>query len=247
MTRPNRFFRITVGLLALLVLAGAAIALLVGFNIDRINRDGGYAILMALFVFVALMAIVGVGTIITTALSLRKGEAHRGFSVVVLIVSCLVVFRFGTGLVGTAWSQWRMSREDARTRQEPPRLVVRDGGTEVPDSLVEHFRRQGFSIRPAQDWRSSREWTLDVADVGPIRCEVVLSFRGFARGLPVEVIKQRLMEFNAASVLNEHANLAMFYPFARGKTGDKADCEAWTVKSKDIVDPLLDAFRSYRP
>ena len=60
-TRPNRFFRITVGLLALLVLAGVAIALLVGFNIDRINRDGGYAILMALLVFVALMAIVGVG------------------------------------------------------------------------------------------------------------------------------------------------------------------------------------------
>ena len=82
---------------------------------------------------------------------------------------------------------------------------------------------------------------------GPIRCDVVLSFRGFARGLPVEVIKQQLMEFNAASVLNEHASLAMFYPVARGKTGDKADCEAWAVKSKDIVEPLLEAFRSYRP
>lgn len=245
-TRPATFFRITLGLLAFLLLAGVAIGLLVAFNIDRINRDGGYAILAAIFVFVVLMAIVGGATVVTSALSLRKGEAHRGFSIVVLIVSCLVVLRFGTGLVSTTWSQWRMSQEDARTRQEPPRQVTGDGGTEIPDSLVEHFRRQGFSIRPSLDWRSSREWTLDFADVGP-RCEVVLSFRGFALATPVELINKRLMEFNAASVLNEPARLAMFYPFARGTTSDKADCEAWAVKSKEIVGPLLDAFRSYRP
>ena len=76
---------------------------------------------------------------------------------------------------------------------------------------------------------------------------MVLRFRGFALATPVELIDKRLMEFNAASVLNEQARLAMFYPFARGKTGDKNDCEAWAAKSKDIVEPLLTAFRSYRP
>ena len=161
---------------------------------------------------------------------------------VVLIGSCLVVFTFGTRVASSMWSQWRQSQEAARVPQDPPRFVIRDGGTEIPDSLVEHFRRQGFSIRPAQDWRASREWTLDFADVGPIRCEVVLSFRGFARALPVEAIQQQLREFNTPSVLNEQASLAMFYPVARGKTGNKTDCEAWAVKSKDIVEPLLTAF-----
>ena len=68
-----------------------------------------------------------------------------------------------------------------------------------------------------------------------------------ALATPVELINKRLMEFSAPSVLNEQARLAMFYPFARGKTGDKNDCEAWAVKSKDIVEPMLDAFRAYRP
>ena len=124
-THPARFFRITVGLLALLVLAGVVIALLVGFNIDRINRDGGYAILMAMFVVVALMAIVGVATAVTSALSLWKGEAHRTFSIVVLVLSCLVVLEVRDRPGGLTWSQWRMSQEDARTRQNPPRQAYR--------------------------------------------------------------------------------------------------------------------------
>jgi hypothetical protein len=238
------FFRITVGLLALLVLAGVAIALLVGFNIDRINRDGGYAILMAIFVFVVLMAIIGVATIVTSALSLRKGEAHRGFSIVVLILSSLVVLTFGTRFAGTMWSQWRQSQEAARTTHEP--RVFGNGGTEIPPALVEHLRREGFPIRPARERSSSREYVVDVAGLGT-RCEVLVSFRGFARGIPIEPVKKKLMEFSAASVLNELARLAMFHPVARGKTGDKNDCEAWAVKSQEIVEPLLDAFRSYRP
>ena len=63
----------------------------------------------------------------------------------------------------------------------------------------------------------------------------------------MEAVKQKLMEFSAASVLNEQARMTMFHPFARGRTGDKADCEAWDVKSKEITEPLLDAFLSYRP
>ncbi len=215
-------------------------------NIDRINRDGGYAILLAIFVFVVIAAVVCAAAAVTSALSLWKGEAHRTFSTVVLILSCLVVLRFGTSLVSTAWDQWRSLRRPRACRRNLRRQAIREGGTEIPDSLVEHFRAQGFPIRPALDWGSSREWTLDSAGVGP-RCEVVLSFRGFALATPVELINKRLMEFNAASVLNEQARLAMFYPLARGKTGDKNDCEAWAVKSKDIVEPLLDAFRSYRP
>lgn len=93
---------------------------------------------------------------------------------------------------------------------------------------------------------SASEYVVDVADIGT-RCEVLVSFRGFARGTPVELVKQQLMQFNAASVLNEQARLVMFYPFARGKTGDRGDCEAWAVKSKEIVESLLDAFRIVSP
>lgn len=245
-TRPAKFFRITVGLFAALLLFGVALAVLLMVNADRINRDGGWGFLMAIFVFVAATAVVGVGTAVTSALSLRNGEAHRGFSTGVLIVSSLVVLMFGTGLVRTTWSQWRMSQEDARTRARQEPRVFGDGGMEIPDSLAEHFRRQGFPIRPAQDQSSNREYVVDVADIGA-RCDVLVSFRGFARATPVAEARQQLMRFNAATVLNEHARLAMFYPFGRGTTGDKGDCEAFAAKSKEIAEPILDAFRSYRP
>lgn len=227
-TRPAKFFRITVGLLALLVLAGVAITLLVAFNIDRINRDGGYAILLAIIVFVVLMVVVGMATIVTSVLSLRKREAHRGFSTVALIASALVVLSFGTDIARITGSQWRQSQEAARTTHEP--RVFGDGGIEIPDSLVEHLRRQGFSLRPARNRRSNREHVLDSADVGT-GCEVLVSFRGFPRGTPIEPFKEKLMELNAASVFNEQAALAMFYPIARGKTPDERACEAWKVKS----------------
>lgn len=243
-TRPAKFFRITVGLFVLLLLAGVAIVLVVAFNAAGINRDGGWGFLLAMFVFVVIMTGVCAATAVTSALSLWKREAHRRFSIVVLIVSSLVVVSFGTGVVRSIWSQWQQSQEPARTRNEP--RVFGDGGTEIPDSLVEHFRQHGFTVTPAVDRSSNRDYVLDAADVGP-RCEVLVSFRGFASGTPIESIKKRLMEFNAASVLNEQAALAMFHPSARGKTGDKNDCEAWAAESEEIVEPLLDAFRSYRP
>jgi hypothetical protein len=34
--------------------------------------------------------------------------------------------------------------------------------------------------------------------------------------------------------------LAMFYPHARGKTADRADCRSWPAKSGEIVGRLLD-------
>jgi hypothetical protein len=245
-TRPPTFFRITVGLFVLLALFGVAIAVVLALNVERINRDGGYGWLFAAFIFLVATIFVCVAVAVSSAISLRRGEAHRRFSMVVLIGSSLVVLTFGTRLVSTLWTQWRQSQEATRMSQDAPPRVFGDGGTEIPDALVEHFRREGFSIRPALDRSSSREYIVDVADVGT-RCEVLVSFRGFARGIPIEPIKKKLMEFNAASVLNEHASLAMFYPFARGKTGDKDDCAAWSVKSKEIVEPLLNAFRSYRP
>lgn len=208
-TRRPTFFRITVGLFVLLLLFGVALAVLLVVNADRINRDGGYGWLGAALLFLVVLIIVSVAAAVTSAISLRRGEAHRGFSMVVLIASCLVALTFGTRLVGTVWSQWRQSQEAARTTHEP--RVFGEGGIEIADALVDHFRRQGFSMRPALERSSSREYVVDVANLGT-RCEV-LSFRGLGRG----------------------------------KTGDKADCEAFAAKSKEIVEPLLDAFRSYRP
>jgi hypothetical protein len=241
--RPT-FFRITIALFALLLVFGAAIGVFLALNFDRINRDGGYGWLGAALIFLVAMILVSLAIAVSSAISLRRGEAHRALSMVFLIGSCLVVLTFGTRFAGTMWSQWRQSQEAARTTHEP--RVFGDGGTEIPPALVEHFRRAGLSIRPARGGSSSREYAVEVADLGT-QCEVLVSFRGFARGIPIEPVKKKLMEFSAASVLNEPARLAMFHPFARGKTGDKADCDAWAAKSKEIVEPLLDAFRSYRP
>jgi hypothetical protein len=55
------------------------------------------------------------------------------------------------------------------------------------------------------------------------------------------------MEISVPSVLNERERLAMFHPYARGKTADRTDCRNWSAKSGEIVGRLLDAFKSYPP
>ena len=243
--RRATFFRITVALCAVLLVVGVGVAVTLALNSGRIS-DGGFGWILTIGAFLVAEVLICFAAAVTSALSLWRGEAHRGLSMLVLIGSGLVVLTAGTFLVRTNQIQRRHLEEVARLAKDPPRQALREGETEIPDSLIEHFRREGFSMRPAIDWRSTRDWTLDLADLGP-RCEVVLRIRGFPLASPVELINQRLMEYNAASVLNEQARLAMFYPVAHSITGDKADCEAWTVKSKVITERLLEAFRSYRP
>ncbi len=245
-TRKPVFFRITVGLLVVLLLFAVGIGLLLAFNIENINRSGGWGWLLAAGVFVVLTTIVCAACAVCSAVSLWKGEAHRRFSTVVLIGSCLVVWVFGPNLVRGGANLLDQYEEASRQSQGSPQPVRRPvARSEIPDSLVQHFQRQGVVLRPAQAGNPNREWIVDNVDVGT-RCEVVTSFRLFPLATPVEIITKALTDFSTPSILNEQVKMAMFHPHARGTTSDVRDCEEWPAKSKVIVERLQDAFRSYR-
>jgi len=77
---PPTFFRITVGLYALLTVFGAAVALLVVSESKSISSAGGWGYLMAAFVFAIAAFFVCLAGVVCTALSLWRGETHRRLS-----------------------------------------------------------------------------------------------------------------------------------------------------------------------
>jgi hypothetical protein len=244
--RPT-FFRITIGLLVLLSVVGVAIVAFLALNVAEINRSGGWGWIMGAAVFVAALILVSGGCAVSSALSLWRHEAHRGLSSAILVGSCLVLLAFVPNLVRAGLSQFQQyngaSRASRPTRQSE-RAAVR--GSEIPDSLVQHFKRHGISLSRAQPGTWNHEWLVENVEVGA-RCEVVTSFRGFARALPVELATKELAKVSTPSVLNEPAMLAMFHPHARGKTADVRDCDEWPAKSAEITARVVEVFKSYRP
>jgi uncharacterized membrane protein len=89
---PPTFFRIMVGLYALLTVFGAAVTLLVIIESKNINTAGGWGYLMAAFIFATAAFFVCLAGVVCTALSLWRGETHRRLSLGLLIVSSLVVW-----------------------------------------------------------------------------------------------------------------------------------------------------------
>ena len=73
------------------------------------------------------------------------------------------------------------------------------------------------------------------------------SFVKFPKGTTVEDKRAHLQAISTPSAINENTDLAMFHPHARGTTSEKKDCEGWPAKSTEIVEKLLDAFKSYQP
>jgi uncharacterized protein YhfF len=129
----------------------------------------------------------------------------------------------------------------------PPPMARGISASTLPDALVQHFRSRGIVLRPeARHGGQLTEWILENVDVGP-RCEVMTSFVSFPSGADVAAMKNHLMMVSVPSVLNEQARLAVFHPNARGKTPDIRDCQAWSVKYKEIWGQVLEAFKSYRP
>ncbi len=246
-TRRPIFFRITIGLLVMWSLFGAGLVLLLALNVTEINRSGGWGWIMAAAIFVVATVLACAGCAVSSALSIWRHEAHRTLSTAVLIGSCLVVLVFGPNLVRAGINLYGQYNDASRAPQ-PSRQSERtaDVGSEIPDSLVRHFQRQGIVLTRAQPGTRNREWLVERADVGA-RCEVVTSFRNFAHAAPVELITKTLANISTPSVLNEPARMAMFYPHARGKTADIQDCEQWRAKSAAITGQLVEAFQSYRP
>ena len=223
--RPT-FFRITVGLIALLVLirhgdGGDPWC----STLDRVNRDGGYGWLGAVAAFPGRQRSWSVSRPPSrSAISLRRGEAHRGLSI--------------RGPDRVLPRRVRVRQPHGRHDLDPVAHVARGRapapGTAAPSRSARAKRKflmlssstfdaRGFRSGRLSSWRSSREWTLDVCRRrAPVRSDLEASGDSPSR-LRLSSSTSKLKEFNAASVLNEPARLAMFYPFARGKTADK-DC-----------------------
>jgi hypothetical protein len=101
-TRAPIFFRAALGLLAVLLLGGAAVALLLVHEAESINRSGGWGWLLAGVIYVAATTVVCLACVVCTAVSLYRREAHRRLSITILIISSLVVAAFGPTMIRAA-------------------------------------------------------------------------------------------------------------------------------------------------
>jgi hypothetical protein len=120
-TRAPVFFWITVGLLAMLLLGGVAIALWLVHEAKNINRSGGWGWLLAGGIFVAATTIVCSACALCTAVSLFRRESHRRLSITILIISCLVVCTFGPNVIRAVNGLRRQHEEVARMSKDSPR------------------------------------------------------------------------------------------------------------------------------
>ena len=84
------FVRITIGLLVLLVLCGAVIALLLAQN----SGDGGYSWLLFGSIYLATVVVVCSACAVFAVVSLLRREPYRRLSIGLLIVFCLVAWTF---------------------------------------------------------------------------------------------------------------------------------------------------------
>jgi hypothetical protein len=246
-TRPPTFVRITIGLFALLLLFSVAVAVLFVRESKSINTAGGWGWLLAAGILATAAFTVCVASAACAAISLWRREAHRRWSIALLIVSCLVVWAFRgvpITLVRLLVSVNPGQAQVTGGASPPMPGVVRV--SRIPTSLVQHFSARGIVLRRETRYGGrDAEWIVDSANVGPL-CDVVTSFVRFPRGTTADAMRNHLMAISQPSEVNEHARLAMFHPHARAKTSDRRDCEGWSGKSGQIVGQLLDAFRTYQ-
>lgn len=122
-TRAPVFFWITIGLLALFLLGGAAGVLLLVFEAKSINRSGGWGWILVGAIYVVSIIVVSFGCALCTAVSLCRGESHRRLSLVILIISGLVVSAFVAnfirGAIDRSLQHAEVARRSANTMRPP--------------------------------------------------------------------------------------------------------------------------------
>jgi hypothetical protein len=126
---PNRapvFFWITVGLLAVLLLVGVAAALLLVGQARSINQSGGWGWLLVGGIYVAATTVVCFLCAVFASVSLFRNEPHRGLSIGVLIISCLVLFTFAPTLIRAANRLRRQHEEVAKDPGRPPASTIKE-------------------------------------------------------------------------------------------------------------------------
>ncbi len=119
-TRAPVFFWITAGLLAMLLLGGAAAALFLAHEVENINRQGGWGWLLVGGIYVAATTVVCFACALCAAVSLFRREPHRRLTIAILIISCLVVGAFGPKLIRTVNRLRRQHDEVARVSKGSP-------------------------------------------------------------------------------------------------------------------------------
>jgi hypothetical protein len=149
-TRAPVFFWITVGMLAMLLLAGVAAAVWLAFEAKSINRSGGWGWLLAIAIYVVAIVVVCFGCVLSTAVSLFRRERHRRWSIAILIISGLVVLAAGPNLVRAVNGVRRQYEEASRTSKRTSRPAA--------DSA------SPATIPPAVDKSSSAAVTREVED-----------------------------------------------------------------------------------
>ena len=122
--RAPVFFWITVALLALLFLGGAAGALLLLFEAKSINQQGGWGWLLVGAIYLVAIIVVCFACALCTAVSLFRRESHRRLSIVILIISSLVVSTFGANLIRAAIGRHLRHAEMPNVFEGTPRSPV---------------------------------------------------------------------------------------------------------------------------
>ena len=121
------FFRITVGLLAMLLVGGAAGAVLLVHEAGSINRQGGWGWLLAVAIYVVATTVVCSVCAVCAAVSLFRRETHRRLSIAILIISCLIVGAFGPNIIRVLNSMRRQHEEAAGRSKGSPRPPAAPG------------------------------------------------------------------------------------------------------------------------
>jgi hypothetical protein len=235
-TRAPVFVWIAVGLLSALVLGTIAVAALVVPSIVSINRSGGWGWLLIGGMYVAVATFVCLASAICSAISLLRREPRARLATAILLCSALEVWTFRGSLVLLV-----------RGFEEDQNVPIVRAESVLSNALVRHFASSNIILRPGgRDGGFQTGWFLEDADVGP-RCEIGVTFRHFPTGTPVETMRKALMGMSPPPVLNEEAALAMFQPNAAARSPNAADCAGWSAKSPEIVERIVNAFRSFQP
>ena len=116
----------------------------------------------------------------------------------------------------------------------------------MPTSLLEHFAAHGVHLVP-QTVHGGLKTDWVVVDAQPRGYEVRTSFIVFLPGTSPQRIREHMMPFNQAWLVNDGAQIAMFHPWGVCTMADESACTRARLGSGVVVKKLIDAFRLYAP
>ena len=120
------------------------------------------------------------------------------------------------------------------------------GERELPTSLLEHFAAHGVHLVP-QTVHGGLKTDWVVVDAQPRGYEVRTSFIVFLPGTSPQRIREHMMPFNEAWLVNDAAQIAMFHPWGVCTMPDESACKSARLGSGVVVQKLIDVFRLYAP